>query len=204
MVQKEKPARGRPRQYDPEEALANAMVLFWDQGYAATSLDDLSAATGMNRPSLYAAFGSKHDLYLRAFAHYMSSARDVMANPLDPKRSLREGLTRFYQGALSLYLPTGKDPRGCFMIGTAVTESVGDPEIRSALRQALRLIETALEARFALAQKNGEIGKDANPASRAKLAASALYSIAIQARAGEPRRVLTAIADAAVETLCAS
>jgi hypothetical protein len=85
-----------------------------------------------------------------------------------------------------------------------VTESVGDPEIRSALRQALRAIETALEARFALAQKNGEIGRDAKPASRAKLAASALYSIAIQARAGEPRKALTAIADAAVETLCAS
>jgi len=125
-----------------------------------------------------------------------------MANPLDPRRSLREGLARFYQGALSLYLPVGKVPRGCFMIGTAVTESVGDPEIRSALRQALRTIEAALEARFALAQKNGEIGKSADPASRAKLAASALYSIAIQARVGEPRKALNAIAEAAVELLC--
>ena len=66
MVQKEKVRRGRPRAYDPERALAQATAAFWDAGYSATSLDDLSAATGMNRPSLYGAFGDKHALYLKA------------------------------------------------------------------------------------------------------------------------------------------
>ena len=63
MVQKADSRRGRPRAYDPETALSQAMAVFWDAGYAATSLDDLSAATGMNRPSLYGAFGDKHALY---------------------------------------------------------------------------------------------------------------------------------------------
>src|SRR5262245_66197867 len=73
MVQKqrsERRPRGRPRAYDPEIALQLATESFWRAGYAATSLDDLSAATGMNRPSLYSAFGDKRDLYLAALRRY--------------------------------------------------------------------------------------------------------------------------------------
>jgi len=85
MVQKrakvEKPAagqplrRGRPRQYDPDQALAKAAAAFWKGGYAGTSLDELSAATGMNRPSLYAAFGEKRDLYLKTLERYQRKSR---------------------------------------------------------------------------------------------------------------------------------
>src|ERR1700681_4918141 len=67
--------RGRPRAYDPEVALAKARNAFWQTGYAATSLDDLSEATGMNRPSLYAAFGDKRDLYLKTLAYYRNQSR---------------------------------------------------------------------------------------------------------------------------------
>ena len=75
MVQTAERARGRPRDYDPEIALTRAMDLFWASGYAATSLDDLSSAMGMNRPSIYAAFGDKEALYRLAFDHYRSRAR---------------------------------------------------------------------------------------------------------------------------------
>jgi AcrR family transcriptional regulator len=68
MVQKETKRRGRPPAYVPEVALARATDAFWSAGYAATSLDELAAATGMNRPSLYGAFGDKHDLYLKTLA----------------------------------------------------------------------------------------------------------------------------------------
>src|SRR5215471_3491523 len=66
MVQKEPARRGRPRAYDPDTALAQAMAVFWRAGYAGTSLDDITVGTGMNRPSLYGAFGDKHRLYLHA------------------------------------------------------------------------------------------------------------------------------------------
>ena len=70
--------RGRPREYDPEEALDAAMGVFWARGYAATSLTDLSEATGMNRPSLYAAFGDKRSVFLRALHRYSARmAREV-------------------------------------------------------------------------------------------------------------------------------
>ena len=67
--------RGRPRAYDPQAALARAAETFWKAGYAGTSLDDLVAATGMNRPSLYAAFGDKRDLYLKTLEHYRDEGR---------------------------------------------------------------------------------------------------------------------------------
>src|SRR3954453_9055908 len=72
--------RGRPRDYQPEVALGKALDLFRKDGFAATSLDDLSAATGMNRPSLYGAFGDKRERYIKAFAPYRTDARPAMAH----------------------------------------------------------------------------------------------------------------------------
>src|SRR3954452_12779539 len=93
MVQNiEKRTRGRPRAYDPDEALAKAMGAFWDHGYAATSLDDISAATGMNRPSLYAAFGDKQAIYLKAIEHYR--AGPAVKKALSAGGSLRDALSR--------------------------------------------------------------------------------------------------------------
>src|SRR5882762_9538829 len=84
--------RGRPRAYDPQTALARAREAFWDSGFAATSLDELSAATGMKRPSLYGAFGHKRALYGQALDGYQSASRAAMRRALDPSRSLAEGL----------------------------------------------------------------------------------------------------------------
>src|SRR6202521_4415529 len=82
--QEEPPARrrGPPRQYDPGPAPAKAAEAFWKYGYAATSLDDLAAATGMNRPSLYAAFGDKRAIYLKALAHYGKLSATAMGDTL--------------------------------------------------------------------------------------------------------------------------
>jgi AcrR family transcriptional regulator len=84
MVQKEQKRRGRPPAYVPELALSKAIKAFWPAGFAGTSLDELAAATGMNRPSLYGAFGDKHDLYMKALEHYWAEGRDAMARALCP------------------------------------------------------------------------------------------------------------------------
>jgi AcrR family transcriptional regulator len=101
MVQKSSAKRGRPRAYDPETALGQAMATFWNAGFAATSLDDLGAAMGMNRPSLYGAFGDKRALYLATIERYRAMARDALHAALDNDRPLREALGRVYQSALS-------------------------------------------------------------------------------------------------------
>src|ERR1044072_9306933 len=126
MVQKKPKAepaaakkRGRPRAYDHDTALARAAATFWKAGYAGTSLDDLSEATGMNRPCLYAAFGDKRDLYLKTLEHYRDGGGALTPAGLAGGPPLRVFLKRFYDGALDLYL--GEGPRGCYSIGTAAT-----------------------------------------------------------------------------------
>jgi AcrR family transcriptional regulator len=194
--------RGRPRAYDPQKALAKATLRFWDAGFAATSLDDLAAATAMNRPSLYAAFGDKQALYRTALESYRAAARAAMAEALDPALPLRDGLRRVYAAALALYLPAGRPPRGCFMIGTAVTEAVQDDAVRDSLNDGLREIDRAFEARLRLARKQGELPAGADPAALAPLASGVLYFLAVRSRAGEPRAVLEATAEAGVAMLC--
>src|ERR1700744_3554491 len=84
--------RGRPRAYQPEIALGKALDLFRKDGFAATSLDDLSAATGMNRPSLYGAFGDKRELYLKSYERYRADARAVMVDIFKDELPIRKRL----------------------------------------------------------------------------------------------------------------
>src|SRR5919205_878247 len=114
MVQKSKPPaaanaperreepkrRGRPRAYEPDVALGKALDLFRRQGFAATSLDDLSEATGMNRPSLYGAFGDKRELYIKSYQRYRDDARAAMTDIFRDEQPLRERLERIYAVAL--------------------------------------------------------------------------------------------------------
>jgi AcrR family transcriptional regulator len=96
--------RGRPRAYEPEVALGRALDLFRKSGFAATSLDDLSAATGMNRPSLYGAFGDKRELYIKSYQRYRDDARAATLDIFREEMPLRQRLQRIYAIALDIYL----------------------------------------------------------------------------------------------------
>ncbi len=98
--------RGRPRAYDPQAALQRATDSFWRSGYSGTSLDEICAATGMNRPSLYAAFGDKHTLYLKALEHYWQLGLVTMREALaDRDRPLAEVLMRAYDARYRFISP---------------------------------------------------------------------------------------------------
>src|SRR5271157_304174 len=122
--------RGRPRAFEPEAALGQAMDIFWKDGFAATSLDDLSVATGLNRPSLYGAFGDKRALYLQAYRRYREHVRETFAPLFAESAPLREKLTRILIAALELYLSGEEGPRGCFTVLSA--SSTRSPIQRSA------------------------------------------------------------------------
>jgi AcrR family transcriptional regulator len=202
MVQKEQKRRGRPPAYVPEVALACATKAFWEGGFAGTSLDDLAAATGMNRPSLYGAFGDKHTLYLRALTAYWEAGRSGMTEALAPERPLREGLRRVYTIALDLYYPPKGQPRGCFLIGTGTTEAMRDADVRATLGEALREIDAAFEARLRLGQERGELAAEADPRVLAQLAGATLHTLALRSRAGATRAELEELADGAVALIC--
>lgn len=195
--------RGRPRAYDPQTALQQALGVFWSTGYSGASLDSIATAAGMNRPSLYAAFGDKHALYIKALEQYWETAAASMHEALtDSDLTLSQALTQFYEGQLAIYFSGDGQPRGCFAIGTATTEAVEDPEIREVLSDRLSRLDAELEARLRVAIDKGELKEDVDPAALAVLASSLLHSISIRARAGKSRAELTELARHAVSVIC--
>lgn len=214
MVQKKKdsaqtPAntlkkRGRPRAFEPEVALGKAMDTFRDGGFAATSLDELSEAMGINRPSLYGTFGDKRDLFLKAYERYRAEMATTFAHAFDPALTLRQMLEKIYATALDVYLAGENGPRGCFTVMTATSEAMADPDIRSLVQRALGSTQRTLARRFQAAVESGELPPTANVRVLSQIAASTIETLAIRARARLPRAELEAIAKGTVDLICGS
>jgi TetR/AcrR family transcriptional regulator, copper-responsive repressor len=192
--------RGRPRAYEPDVALAKALDLFRKDGFAATSLDDLSAATGMNRPSLYGAFGDKRELFIKSYRRYRDDARAALIDIFRDEMPIRKRLERIYAGALNIYL-AGESPRGCFTVMTAASEAVFDPEIRTLVLEGLGELDRAFAGCFRQAREKGELPATADPVVLSQLASATIHTIAIRARAGIPRKELEAIVKNAIDVM---
>ena len=212
MVQKEKKPsppvsaapkkRGRPRAFEPDAALEKAMNTFRDGGFAATSLDDLSEAMGINRPSLYGAFGDKRDLFLKAYERYRIETAQRFAPVFDPALTLRQMLEKIYATALDVYLAGENGPRGCFTVMTATSEAMADPEIRALVQKALGSTQRAIAKRFQVAVERGELPATADVQVLAQIAASTVETLAIRSRARVPRAELETIAKGTVDLIC--
>lgn len=193
--------RGRPRQYDPDEALEAAMQLFWTRGLTATSLDDLAQATGMNRPSLYNAFGDKEMIYRRSMARFATQLETEVGGRLADEPDLIQSLRKLYRAALDVYC-AGKPARGCFAFCTAPVEAVAHAEVRQDVKRLLSQIDDMLTGRFQRAQADGQFPASRAPEAAAKLAQAVLHSLALRARLGEAKTSLVTFADDAVEMIC--
>ncbi|HTC96791.1 MAG TPA: TetR/AcrR family transcriptional regulator [Bradyrhizobium sp.] len=194
--------RGRPRAYEPDVALAKALDLFRKDGFAATSLDDLSAATGMNRPSLYGAFGDKRELYIKSYQRYRDDARAAMISVFRSEEPIRERLKRIYAIALDIYLSGEAGPRGCFTVMTAASEAVADPDIRTMVLDGFVELDKAFITCFRRAKEKGELSESADPLVLGHLASATIHTVAIRARARVPRKELEAIVDGAIDVMC--
>lgn len=206
MVQKEstpKP-RGRPRAFEPDAALARALDVFRDSGFSATSLDDLSAAMGINRPSLYGAFGDKRALFLKAYGRYRAKMVELFSDAFAPEKSLRQMLERAYEIAIEVYSEGGDNPRGCFTVMTAGSEALGEGPILEAVQSALANTDMIMLRRFERAAAEGDLLAGADVAAHAKIAASIFHTLAVRARAGAPHAELAMIAASAVNLLAPS
>ena len=196
--------RGRPRAYEPDVALGKALDLFRKEGFAATSLDDLSAATGMNRPSLYGAFGDKRELFIKSYERYRADARAAMQDVFKGELPIRQRLARIYTVALDIYLAGEGGPRGCFTVMTAGSEAMADPDIRCMVLEGLCELDKAFASSFRIAKEKGELPDSADPAALAQLASATIHTIAVRARAGVPRGELEAIVKSAIDLMCGS
>lgn len=193
--------RGRPRTFDDAAVLAALLEVFWDKGFAAASVDDLERAAGIGRPSLYAAFGDKRTMYLRALAAFEARMAGHLAPALDPSVPLRSGMRDFLMRALDIYAGSPRVQRGCLVFGTAAAEAPDDPGIRATLAAAVERLDSVLQARFAAAARQGELRTGASAGGLAAATAALLHSLALRARAGISRARLIEFIDAGVDAL---
>jgi AcrR family transcriptional regulator len=193
--------RGRPRAYEPEVALRRATQAFWRDGFAGTSLDALTDAMDMNRPSLYGAFGDKRELFIKCYRRYRDDARAAMGDIFRDELPIRRRLERIYAVALDIYLSGESGPRGCFTVMTAVSEAVHDPDIRAMVLEGFAELDKAFAACFRRARENGELPESADPVVLAQLASATIHTIAIRSRARMPRKELEAIVTGALDVM---
>jgi len=191
-------ARGRPREYDEEMALEAAVQVFWTKGFSATSLDDLSTAMGMNRPSIYRAFGDKEAIYRQALMHFCKLMDAAFAQTMLAENDVRDALTRFYRAAVTTYT-AGEQPRGCMVMSTAVAAATGHPEIQADLLAITRDLDKKMATRLQQAVDDGQLPATFDVSGRAAVAQSLLHSLSLRARAGESQRQLHRIIKTGVE-----
>jgi AcrR family transcriptional regulator len=193
--------RGRPPKYDPALVLDKAIRVFWEKGLTATSLDDLSKAMNMNRPSIYNAFGDKEAVYRMALARFVQQLGDHLESILFSEPILNKAVKRFYGGALDTYFGNS-EPLGCFATCTAIVEVTSNTEIKKDLNIVVKRVDAVLEKRLLKAQQEGDWHQDGNPKDVAKLLNATLQSLAIRARNGESRVSLNKMYSNTVDILC--
>ena len=193
-------ARGRPRKFNEDEALNGAMLLFWEKGLSATSLDDLAQAMNMNRPSIYNAFGNKDEIYRKALDKFCGQLDLGLEETLETIPTLREGLKAFFDRAIGVYC--GTNPAlGCLMICTAPSEAFSHPKVGQDLQGLIQRLDNGFSQRLKKAQAEGELSDDVQADLTARLLQATLQTLALRARAGTSKRELKKIADYAVERL---
>jgi AcrR family transcriptional regulator len=183
------PARkGRPRSFEPDKALERALQLFWRKGYEGTSLSDLTEATGVNRPSLYAAFGDKEALFRKALDRYAEGPAAYVRRSLEEPKA-RSVVERLLHGAVDL-LTDPRTPQGCLLVQGALSSGkVADP-VRRELITRRRQGEAALRERLKRAMKEGDLPPSANSTDLARYVATTIYGMAVQAAGGATRAEL--------------
>jgi TetR/AcrR family transcriptional repressor of nem operon len=151
------PRTGRPRGFEEEQALERAMELFWRRGYEATSMQDLVDELGLNRSSLYAAFGDKHALYLRALDRYLQMATSATAERLGGTDAPVRATLRAWLHEVATNLCASPGRRGCFMVNAAIELGGHDAHAAGRLERAFATLEDVFAAAVQRGQRSGEL-----------------------------------------------
>jgi AcrR family transcriptional regulator len=186
----------RPRSFDLDDAVDRALHLFWSKGYEGTTLGDLTDALGVNRPSLYAAFGSKEDLFRRVLERYAEGpgAGFKAALEAETAREVAHRVMRFHADAAGL----PNVPRGCLLINGALACGAETETIRASLTEQRRENEAALAARFERAKKEGDLPPDARPTELARYVYTVCNGLSVQSVGGATRDQLRRVVEMAM------
>ncbi|MDP5279663.1 TetR/AcrR family transcriptional regulator [Sphingomonas sp. DG1-23] len=181
-------AKGRPREFCVDEALAQALRVFWSKGYEGASLTDLTDAMGITRPSLYAAFGNKEALFRKALDLYEREKLCYMSQALDAPTA-RDVAERLLRGALEMQT-SDCEPRGCLRVISSVACGVEAESIREEVIARRKSSSDALIARFEKAEAAGELPEHMNAEGLSGYLVALLQGLALQAGAGASREEL--------------
>ncbi len=189
--------RGRPKEFCEEQALEAATRVFSEKGFEAASLSDLCEAMGINRPSLYATFGNKGDLYRKAVTWYADTTEKQLANYF-AVGTVREGIGRLLRERVVMFT----DAQGMgvrFILQAPLTSPEVSQEIRQDLAQKRRTVEAILQCQFERAIESEELPGDVSPEDLALFYTVVIQGIALQAQHGGTREQLLRVVDVAME-----
>lgn len=187
-TRKQTMAKGRPRGFDKDEMLDTVVETFWQHGYEGTTMATLTAVTGLNKPSLYAAFGSKEDMFRTAFARYRERQTQFTGHLL-AQAPARTGVECVLL-ALVDSLTQPNMPRGCLMVHGSLVGGADSAAIREELKLSRKATEAKLRERLVRAQAEGEWPAAVDTADFARYIATVIQGLAVQAAGGAQRKAL--------------
>ncbi len=188
--------RGRPRAFDPDAALERAMHVFWAKGYEGAALSDLTRAMRINRPSLYAAFGNKEQLFRKVLDRYMNGPLAFFGNALTAAKA-RDVIKQIFLGVVKM----SSDPRtpvGCLVVQGALACGDAAGSVRKEIAALRAAAKVALRRRLQRAKREGDLPPNANPAELSHYVMTVLHGMAVQSADGASGGQLRRVADIAL------
>lgn len=189
--------RGRPLSFDREAALEQAMHVFWERGYEAASIADLTAAMGITPPSLYTAFGDKEKLFLEAIERYALGPGSAGPRALAEEPTARGAIQRWLQEAAE-ELTRPCHPKGCMVVMATTNCSVAAEHVQTALAKRRAGAMAALKARIEQAISSGELPADTDAQALSNFYSTVYQGMSMQAKDGATHSSLLATVDAAM------
>ena len=187
MFQNSVRPRGRPRSFDEREALEKAIQVFWSKSYDGVTIDDLVVGMGVGRPSLYAVFGDKRTIFVRALKAYAEAKGARAAKALFSPPTLRDALVSFLRHAVESATEEGS-AQGCLMV--CIAPLVDDAEVRQFLKDAVAAGAALVERRFRDGMTAGDIPPDFPVVARAIQVGDLARGLTMRAQMGAPRATL--------------
>lgn len=191
----------RPREFDEDEVVSAVLRCFWSRGYASTSVQELSAATGLGNGSLYGAFGGKRDLYLRAFQSYCAATLESLESAL--KGPDADALSRLAAHIHKVASGSADNARGCFLANATSELAAHDPAVAAQARETIDAYERLLATNIRQAQSSADIDPRHDPRSLAAVLLSVLRGMDALGKSGKSGEFMKTAADATVAILTA-